>query len=258
MPDQSDTSAAQDSLSQVSPTPDVASAEELPSKSNVASAPARRRMSAALGDAIKNLMPDRVIKLEDKYGPAIFVGFCLGLVAGVIFAVGALMKSDWLRAALLPPSATSSPTPQPGTVEKEKLLEIEFSPDSEAPVFLADYVRLLSGYGVAGKPTGMTDDPPLGIVVREFPKPTLGFGFSVQPRLNNWRINARLFRQTKVEGRVTYEPILPHESLPGVIKFKVGDCNAGERLLMVVLVIPQSAQTLSGGAIKDYFSTQLQ
>jgi hypothetical protein len=215
----------------------------------------KRSWPTAVADVFRNLIPERVSKLEGEYGPALFVGFGLGLVIGAVFAFGALVGSESLRTALLPPpTKDGGGLPAPAT-SPEKITSVTFVEAESPPPLFHDYEMLLGYIGAREQPSKNVDSPPMGAVVLEISKPTQAFIFPLEPRSRGSQIYAYLFRQFKVGSSDFFEPLI---SLPGSnvskIRFKVPECNAGDKLFMFVLVIPP-AQPDSVGKFTDYFST---
>jgi hypothetical protein len=215
----------------------------------------RKTLRAAVGDTIKALMPEKVVKLADDYGPALLVGFCLGLVFGTVFAVGSLIGSESLRAVLLPPpSKDASSVNADPTIKREKPANIIFSETDTTSLFLQDYEKLLGNVSDSLKQPGS----PLHAVVHDLSKPTQEFNFRMGPRQDGSLIFARLFRRTMVGEREIFEPLSPLSgSSQTAIRFKVPECDAGDKLFMVVLVIP-SPEPNEVNYFTEYFYTELE
>lgn len=242
--------------SAVEPAKGTASTSVSQSPAAVDKASSKKWWTAA-GDAFKAFVPERVKDLGDKYGPALFVGFCVGLIIGIGLGVGALIKSDTLRMLLVSAAPNATPTSSSDNVEREEVTDITFSLTDTRPNFLKDYESLLNSFGEANKPGGMIDNPPMGTVVREFAKATQEFKFRLTPHSKSWQIYARLFRQTKLDDRDIYEPLIPLESSTMMIRFKVGECRTGDKLYMVVLAVPP-LQHDKASQLTGYFDTQLE
>ena len=100
--------------------------------------------------------------------------------------------------------------------------------------------------------------PPVGTVVSELAKPTPEFSLICSATLSGSKIYAYLVRQTTVNGREVFEQFEPQPNESNsVIKFKVKECNAGDKLFMTMLVLrSQALQT--GDNFIGYFKCNVE
>jgi hypothetical protein len=242
-------SSAATGPTQLAPAPST----PLEPKGPYSTAPAKRgpirTILTVVGDVFKGLIPG-VKDLVEKYGLGVFAGFLLGLVIGIII----LREWEWSRNILLPPS---SKTVELG--KREKLSGINFSRAESPPPFLSDYEKLFGYFAESQRPTATLENPPVGVVNYVFSKPVQAFAFRLRPRIHNSEINVRVFRELTYgdsnSSRTIYEPVRPQSGSPREgFTFRVQECNANERLFMVLLVVPRQPGITN---FTDYFDVSV-
>jgi hypothetical protein len=217
----------------------------------------RKKMTGAIGDVFKALIPERVAKLGDKHGPGLFAGFLLGLFIGIPGCIATLIKAESLRNILFPaPAAATSRATSTAEEPRDKLSTITFSRVESVPPFLSDYEKLFGEFAESKRPSGTLENPPVGVVNYVCTKAVNPFVFSLQPLFKESEINVRVFREFKIsESRTIYEPLVPQNgSSAKGFTFRVNQCNANDRLLMVLLVSPRQQGINS---FTDYFKVSL-
>ena len=225
---------------------------------NVARAPATpgpiRKILTVIGDVLKSVIPGGR-DLVEKYGLGVFAGFLLGLIVGGII----LREWEWGRKIVLPAPEVERPVTPVAGEKREKLDSIKFSLAESQPRFLLDYENLFGRFGEGQRAEGTTENPPLGVVDYVFTKSVQAFTFKLRPRFGNSEINARVFHQLTTgdakNPRIIYEPIFPeHGSSTEGFTYKVGECNANDKLLMILLVSPPQPGVTK---FTDYFDVSL-
>jgi hypothetical protein len=203
-----------------------------------------RTLKGKLWATASSILPERIQRLEQVWGPAILIGFIFGIIPGFAAAMG-LFKAGVMPSVLVSDDYKKGDTElrnHKSSKPREKKPTIVLSVLNDPPLWVSTYEKWFQCDADAKRELHLIDAPMIGTAISQRLPASEEFEWVLKVASSNFKIVGRAFRQTTANSINVYEPIdAKQDDSNTFIRFKVPKCEEGDTLLVILMITSPQA-----------------